>query len=400
MFSFILLTHPVLDVSSFGRSLSGKPDAGFFVFGELASFIRKLAVRCLLSSSVPAELEWTQLVKLKLGVVKRISSRQFLRRLNLESKAAAAASMKASNDSSDRGGTKDSVKKLSDKLLDDFALLARDYFVFLLKEVLGHISLTSDGVKGLASFDPKVLLVLPTNMSFSFFTTLYKGFSSRGWVKEVDQQLYLEEYMSFVYDLRRSYPTLVESPDLIFDVVSYLSTSVKLRSRPLLLYIFRLSCLCLTDAVSEFPSVQFGTVDSSKLGCTMNEVFYPVQSYLSCVPNCIEACCRGESVTRFLNLCSTFGNRAFSSTYTPWSDVDYCGQASFSSILQESYGQLNGGKESDERPKKDRILHQSKAGPRSIPIPKRVVGRVTYGPISQADVAIVASKLVQGGSKD
>lgn len=84
------------------------------------------------SSSVSAELEWVQLVKLKLDVVRRISSRQFLRRLNLEAQAAAAASIKESNDSSDRVSTKEPVKKISSgKKLGDFSLLARDFVLLL-----------------------------------------------------------------------------------------------------------------------------------------------------------------------------------------------------------------------------------------------------------------------------
>ena len=206
--------------------------------------------------------------------------------------------------------------------------------------------------------------------------------------------------MSFVHDMRSYYSTIVESPSLVFDVIGFLSTSNKLHSRPLLHYVFKLACLCLTDTVAESPVVRFGAVDSSKVSCTMNKVFYPVQSYLSCVPNYVEACCRGNSVTKFLDLCDSFGRRAFDPVYSPWDDVDYYGRASFSVLLRNSFEPANEVSEQGKRPRQNRILLQSQSGSRIIPIPKRVVGRVKYGPITQKEIDIVTSGLVQGGSKD
>ena len=390
----------VLDVSSFGQSLSGKTDSGFSVYGQLALFARKLASRCLVSTSVPEENEWTSLVGLKLTSVKRIASRQFLRRMKLEGKVVAAANMKASNDSSEQPSNKESVSKLSDQFVNDFAILSRDYVFYLLGEVLSHVSLTADIVRGLASFDLKVLFLLPTSMAFSFFPTLHRSFSSRGWVSDVDEALCLEEYMSFVHDLRSSFRDLTTDPGLVHDTIDFLVRSGKLCSRPLLQYVFRLSCLCLTETSLDFPVVQFGKVDTSKLGTPMSETIYPVQSYLSCVPGCVESCARGPSVTQFLALCDTFGDRGFSSIYTPWDDLDFCGQNKFSQELNSSYDKIVEADTQDTGPKRDRILIQSTSGHRSIPIPKRVAGKVKYGPISQKEVDIVVSGVAEGGSTD
>ena len=180
-------------MSSFERSLSRRRDAGFFLCGQLCQFVRTLASRSLLTASIPDADDWLSLISFEVSAIKPLSSRQFLRRIQLETKVAAGAKIKAEQDISERSGSRDGLDKAIEKVMDNFALTARNYVTFLIESTLGHITITADVVRGLASFDPQVLFVLPTSLSYSLFTTLYRSLSSREWVKEVDEQLCLDQ---------------------------------------------------------------------------------------------------------------------------------------------------------------------------------------------------------------
>ena len=74
-----------LDVKCFTRSLVRRRDSGFFTFGELCRYIRKLCHGSLLPKHNPAETNWSGLLQLQLEGVRQLSSRDFLLRLKLKS---------------------------------------------------------------------------------------------------------------------------------------------------------------------------------------------------------------------------------------------------------------------------------------------------------------------------
>ena len=61
-----------------------------------------------------------------------------------------------------------------------FVKEAQQYLSYLCTAVKNHVSGTSDIVKGLASFDPHVLFVLPLSQASTSFGYLYRSFSLRG----------------------------------------------------------------------------------------------------------------------------------------------------------------------------------------------------------------------------
>ena len=90
----------------------------------------------------------------------------------MESKNTAGAKIKAEQEISERSGSQEGLEKAVEKIVDNFALTARNYVTFLIESTLGHVSIEADITRGLASFDPQVLFVLPTSYSYSLFTTL------------------------------------------------------------------------------------------------------------------------------------------------------------------------------------------------------------------------------------
>ena len=104
------------DVTSFTRSLSGKQDAGFFLYGEVCKYIRKLCCRSILSSSIPAEDKWDDIFGLDLASAPLVLSRVFLKKLGMEARVALASKIKAENEVCDKS-SKANIALLTEQLI-------------------------------------------------------------------------------------------------------------------------------------------------------------------------------------------------------------------------------------------------------------------------------------------
>ena len=134
-----------------------------------------------------------------------------------------------------------------------------------------------------------------------------------------------EEYLSFLDDLRRSYPGLTQPTLLVAVTISFLVDLPSLHSRPILNKLFRLACLCRDEPFRELSTVKFGSIDSEDPASSLIDVILPVQSYLCNVPHAVEATTSDQSVAAFLRLEPEFGSRGLSDAYCPWPDVDFFG---------------------------------------------------------------------------
>ena len=263
----------------------------------------------------------------------------FLKKLKLRTDLDQACRIKAERDASMKPGGSD-FSELTAKVKDDFATKARNYFTFLLRRIREHVSLTADIVRGLASFDTSVLFDLPTEQASRCFIELYNSFRLRNWVPEDGLSLYRDEYMTFVDHLRVSYSVSQKGEKLIPDVVSFLTSHPALRDRPHLLYIFELSCLCLTEA-SETPAVvRFADVDTSSVKCFLSDVIQPVQFYLRNTPGCVVQCTNDDSLREFQQLRETLSMDSFSIGYDAWKSVDFFGSTAFYKTLLNTYNNL------------------------------------------------------------
>ena len=349
-------------VSCFERSLTGRDDCGFFVCGQLCKYIRRLSSRCLSSSSVPGESEWLKLLDLDLNSCSKMAPNQFLAKMRLTDQVALGSKHKAERELSETKGSRSVLDKLASTLNDNFATSGRNYTVFLLESVLKHVTLSSDLVKGMGSFDPQVIFVLPVSLGVSLFRFLVRGFTSCGWIRAADEQLYIDEYTSFIEDLRKDNPEIVVS--LIYNVVEYLMSHTGLCFRQHLAHIFKLSCLCLTSTSTETPVIKFGSINSSDYSCKLGEVLYPVHSYASNVPRCVDSCASSDALADFVTLDSQYGGCGFSSTYDPWSFVDWFDRQSVLKKLEKGHSSLL-RKRGESSPKKVSLVSTGSAGPKT-----------------------------------
>ena len=316
----------------------GHRDAGFFTFGQLNSFVRKLCYRSLLPKFTPKETDWSQLPLLRTETLRQLSTRDFLVRLKLKQDLDQAATAKVKRDHSDKEGPIPNLAKLVDDCKEKFASKARGYLVFLLGKFLDHHSMNADIVRGLASFDPHVRLGLPTEQTTHCFAALYNSFSLRGWLEGSTEDDCRDEYVEFVDFFRDKYAFLKDSPDGFTDVVGLLSQMPELRSRHHLYRVFRLSCLCLTEDTAMLPPIRFQDVDAQSPQCRLGDVLMPAQSYLTRVPDAIHVCNNEDALIKYRELEAQFNSGNVAAD--PWSHVDAFGRAGIFKSLLGTYKSL------------------------------------------------------------
>ena len=84
-----------VDLSSFVVNLHQRRDASFYLFGEASQFVYRLCSRCITPDTVPLENSWFLLMGFKTAEGKFKEVEDFLIRLKLSSKVAAASKIKA-----------------------------------------------------------------------------------------------------------------------------------------------------------------------------------------------------------------------------------------------------------------------------------------------------------------
>ena len=177
-------------------------------------------------------------------------------------------------------------------------------------------------VKGLGSFDLETLFVDTMEQAAYCFKNLFSSFRLRGVVQSEEETVYIEEYLSFIDELRRTHPEMQQPKLLIAETFDFVSKQPALKSRVHLTRIFRLSCLCIDEPRFMFTPVRFGSNKTDEPTSVMFDIVAPIQSYLSNVARGLDTLVSEGSIARFLDLEKTFGGTGHSSTYCPWDEMD------------------------------------------------------------------------------
>ena len=309
-------------------------DSGFFTFGELCRYIRKLCSRAILPKHTPADTDWSGLLQLSLDECRELSSRDFLNRLKLKFDLDGASRTKARKQNIGKKSLNANIDGLAETVRDNFATQARSYVVFLLDSLLKDIRVNAGIVRGMASFDLTVLLTQPMEQALFCFRALYHSFQLRGWVLATDETEYREEYVEFIDHFRNSCGNF-RTPELVTDVVDLLMPMPALRNRPRLLHLFKLSCLCLTESSASLPPIQFQGMDTSDPDCRLSSIMLPAQSYLSAMPRFVDSCVNEAALAKFHELETRLDSGNVPGD--PWAHVDSFGQGKFYKALLSSF---------------------------------------------------------------
>ena len=218
-----------------------------------------------------------------------------------------------------------SLAEVTASIQEEFGRLARGYVANLLNSTQALSRFTSDIVRGLGSFDLEILLIDPVEQASYCFKQLFTSFRLRGVFQSDEESIYLEEYLSFIDELRRVHPEVQQPKLLINDAVYFISQQEFLKPRRHLTRIFQLSCLCLDEPRFSFPAVRFGSVRTDEPTCSMFDIVAPIQSYYGSVARGLDNLISEASIERLLGLEQTFGTTGLSNTYSPWDGIDHFG---------------------------------------------------------------------------
>ena len=331
--------------TSFAPCLSGRTDSGLLLYGQICKFLRRLAARIVPSESLPEESDWHQIIISDFSVAPNLKVGAFFDGLRIRSKIDRACKILAEQEIRDKKLPNSETDNIIRKHKLVFSNSARSYILFLCTSIQSQISGITDLVKGLSSFDPQVLFTFPLAQASASFSALFQNFRLRRWFEDTQELACHDEYLSFVQHLRSRYPDRVRTFSTISNTVKFLSGLSALQTRPLLLRIFKLSCLCLTSESPELPEVKFGPINTGNARSRLVEVIQPVQSYVANVPEPSKNATTPAAIANFTALSSTLGADILSKTYSPWSSVDFFGKDALKNQLETA--RKARGKETD-----------------------------------------------------
>ena len=276
--------------SSFSISTKQRRDASFFLCGEVSRYIHKLSSRCYTSDAIPLENSWFLLLGFQTSDGTFLSRDEFLIRLNISNKVTTASKRKAEGVHSGKRVERAILQKTTDTIKSEFVQDGLQYLQSLIREVLQQAGLSSNIIKGLAAFDPFILFKRPIEVALRHFDLLYDTFLRRSWVAAANQAACRDEYVSLLDYLRANYSPDFVVTDSARDLIDFLINLEILQSRSLLIYLFKLSCLCITTVSPQYPPVTVGRIDTSGYCDRFTDVVSPSQSYLSAVPGSVPYC--------------------------------------------------------------------------------------------------------------
>ena len=244
---------------------------------------------------------------------------EFLVRIKMINKVAAASNLKAAGLHFNKKSSKAVIYKTADSAKADFITSAKKYIEHLLGAVLKQTGLSSDIVKGLAALDPYNMLKRPTEVALRHFGILYSTFQLRFWVTGPNEASCRDEHLALLDYLRTKHEHIC--------------------------YLFKLCSLCLTSVSPQYPAVVMGKIDTQGLQSLVADVVLPCQSYLPEVPDSFALCCTDANLDKFSLLSASLGQSGLSSDYDPWAYVDNFGCSSTHKSLMSSHRSVLSGVE-------------------------------------------------------
>ena len=269
----------------------------------------------------------------------------FLVRLKMTNKVTAASNLKAAGLHFNKKSSKAVIDKTADSAKFDFITSAKKYIEHLLRGVLLHNGLSSDIIKGLAAFEPYIMMKRPTEVALRHFGILYSTFQLRSWITGPNEAACRDEYLALLDYLRTYHSSNPILTDDSGDLIEFLMGLDFLQTHEHLYYFFKLSCLCLTSVSPRYPAVVMGMVDTQGLQSRIADVVLPCQSYLSEVSDSLAPCCTDVSLEKFSLLSSSFGQSGLCSDYDPWTYVDNFGRSSIYKSFMSSHRSVLSGAE-------------------------------------------------------
>ena len=247
---------------------------------------------------------------------------------------------------------------------------ARDFYHDLLTGFMAgtrHILVFS---KGLAAFDPILLLREESDQAHDCFQTLFDTFQQRGWLELRDKPSAILEYESFMSGLKLDHLDSSGILQPIVDVISYFSDHALLNDKVLLKKMFRLVCLCLP--------LKGVVASNSSLGLEAEELsreagrslIMPLHSFLQQVGPSFAFNFNDDAIVECQGVVGSGSLLYCVPEFSPWDHVEFAPREETYDRLQEIYHLIRSS------PKKSKEL----AAPASL------IGVIGAPPVAPSDL--------------
>ena len=329
---------------------------------------------------------------------KFITEEDFLVLFRLAAKIATANKQSAEVVHLNKKSEKAVIDKTAAEATSGFVKEGLQFIQYLINQVLSQAGLSSEVIKGLAAFDPFVLFKRPTEVGLRHFEVLYSTFQLRSWVTSANENSCQDEYWALLDHLRVNYSPDFDLMESSTDLIDFLMGLEFFQTNEHLSYIFKLGCLCLTSCSPQYPTILFGSVDTTGYRSCFTDLVMPCQSYLSCVPHFISCCCSDGNLEKFAVFSASFERSAFSLDYDPWTYVDKFGRSKIYKGLLATYRAVT-AVPSARSVRMERYTSSFVPDDSAIKVLSKKQRKRT-GSNSSSTISSASKKPVQGSSKD
>ena len=316
-----------LVVSSFTVNLQYRRDASFYLCGEVSRFLSLLCSRIYFPDTAPIANAWFLLLRFQTSEGTFLPGDEYLIRLKMSNRVATASRVKADGIHFGQKTERPAILATADKVKADFVKDSQQYIQFLINGVLEKTAFSTNLIKGLAAFDPYIMLKRPTDVALRHFEVLYNTFVLRSWVEDSNESQCRDQYIQLLDHLQTAFGSSFDITSVEPDLIQFLMGLDFLHERPHLLYLFKLSCLCSTTVSPSYPDVTFGEVTTAGGQSRFTDLVLPCQSYMANVAGSVLRSSEDSHLAKFSALAESFGRAAFSSEYDPWVYTDTFGRS-------------------------------------------------------------------------
>ena len=130
----------------------------------------------------------------------------------------------------------------------------------MINEVLQQTRRSSLTVKGLAAFDPYIMLKKPVDVALRHFEILFSTFSLRFRVSDANEPLCRDKYVQLLDHLRAGIGPNCDITSTSSDLIDFLVGLDFLQDKNHLLYLSKLCCLCATTPSPTYPDISLGNL--------------------------------------------------------------------------------------------------------------------------------------------
>ena len=176
-----------LVVTSFTVSLQYRRDSSFYLCGEVSQFLSSLCSRIYTPDTAPLANAWFLLLRFQTSEATFLPEDEYLIRLKMVSKVTAASRARAEGVHFGKKTERSAILATAETEKTSFIKDSQQYMQFIINGVLQRTGLSTNLVKGLAAFDPFIMLKRPMDVAVRHFEVLYSTFALRSWVDESNE---------------------------------------------------------------------------------------------------------------------------------------------------------------------------------------------------------------------